>query len=257
MKTADRILWYKAWTDTRWFFWPGVVFLAASALALYAGYPDDYASRFPNGAIAVSAEQVRALLHDGRAYIWLSWFGTSLLLGLSFLALALASTGIVRSRDAGPAPGVTYALSMPVSRRKLAGVRMAAGLAELAAAAIASSTLVCALAPTQGQSFPIGAGLAHALLAVSGVSALYGLFVFLSTVAGEASKAVAGGAVLFLYGMLTFLTNGVRRFSVFRLMTGDTYFLRGEIPWLGVLCCVACAATLMYASVLVVERRDF
>jgi hypothetical protein len=68
---------------------------------------------------------------------------------------------------------------------------------------------------------------------------------------------VAGGAVLFLYGMFTFLTNGVREFSVFRLMTGDTYFLRGEIPWLGVLACLAFAATLMYASVRIVERRDF
>lgn len=257
MSTADRILWYKAWTETRWFFWPGMMFLTASALALYAGYPDDYATRFPNGAIAVSAEQVRALLHDGRAYIWLSWFGTSLLLGLSFLALALASTGIVRSPEGGPAPGVTYVLSMPVSRRRLAGVRMATGLLELAAAATVSTLLVCALAPTQGQSFPVGEGTAHVLLAVSGVSALYGLFVFLSAALGEPSKAVAGGALLFLYGMFTFLTNGVRRFSVLRLMTGDTYFLRGEVPWLGIVACVAFAAALMYASVRIVERRDF
>jgi len=257
MSEADKMLWYKAWTETRWFFWPGMTFLAASGLALYAGYPDDYATRFPNGAIAVSAEQVRALLHDGRAYIWLSWFGTSLLLGLSFLALALASTGLVRSPDTGAAPGVTYALSMPVSRRRLAGVRMATGLLELAAAGIVSSVLVCALAPTQGQSFPLREGAAHVLLAVSGVSALYGLFVFLSATLGEVSKAVAGGALLFLYGMFTFLTSGVRRLSVFRLMTGDTYFLRGEVPWLGVVACVAVSAALMYASLRVVERRDF
>jgi hypothetical protein len=69
--------------------------LAANQNLLYAGYPDDYTERFPNGAIAVGAEQVRALLHDGHTYIWLSWFGTSLLLGLSLLSLALASTGVV------------------------------------------------------------------------------------------------------------------------------------------------------------------
>jgi len=257
MSAADRVLWYKAWTETRLFFRLGVVFLVASALALYVGYPDDYAERFPNGAIAVSGEQVRALLHDGRTYIWLSWFGTSLLLGLSFLALALASTGIVRNPEGGAAPGVTYALSMPVSRRRLAGVRVATGFLELAAAAILSTTLVCVLAPTQGQSLPIREGMAHVLLAMSGVSALYGLFVLLSAVLGELSKAVVGGAVLFLYGIFTFLTNGVRRFSVFRLMTGDTYFLRGEIPWLGVLACIAFATTLMYASVRIIERRDF
>jgi hypothetical protein len=257
MSAADTILWYKAWTDTRRFFRLGLVFLMASALGLYAGYPDDYTKRFPNGAIAVSGEQVRALLHDGRAFIWLSWFGTSLLLGLSLLALALASTGLARNPDGAASPGATYALSMPVSRRKLAGVRVAAGFLELAAAAILPSILVCALAPTQGQSFPIGEGMTHALLAVSGVSALYGLFVFLSTVLGELNKAVLGGAVLFLYGMFTFLTDGVRRFSVFRLMTGDMYFLHGQIPWLAVLACITFAAILIYASVRIVERRDF
>ena len=79
----------------------------------------------------------------------------------------------------------------------------------------------------------------------------------ISTVLGELSKGVLGGAVLFLYGMFTFLTDGVRKFSVFRLMTGDTYFLRGEVPWLGVLACVAVTAGLVYASVRIVERRDF
>ncbi len=115
---------------------------------------------------------------------------------------------------------------------------------------------MCALAPTQGASFPVGEGLTHALLAMSGVSALYGLFVLLSAVLGELSKAILGGTVLFLYGTFTFLTNGVRRFSVFR-MTGDAFFMRGEVPWLGVLACVACAALLMYAAIRIVEGRDF
>ena len=257
MNGADRMLWYKAWTETRWFFSLGLMFLVASALALYAGYPDDVAARFPNGALAVGAATVRVVLHDGRAYVWLSWFGTSLLLGLSFLALALASTGIVKTPDGAAAPGVTYALSMPVSRRRLAGVRIALGLLELTLLAVPTSILVCALAPTQGFAFPVREGVAHALLAVSGASALYGLFVFLSTLLGETGKAVAGGALLLLYGMFTFLTNGVRRWSVFRLMTGDTLFLRGEVPWLGVLAAVALAAALLLASLRIVERRDF
>ena len=257
MSAADKMLWYKAWTETRWFFRIGLGFLLASALGLYAGYPDDYTQRFPNGAIAVGAEQVRALLHDGHTYIWLSWFGTSLLLGLSLLSLALASTGIVRNPEGGAAPGVTYALSMPVSRRKLAGVRLATGVLELAVAAILPTLLVCLLAPTQGQSFTVRDGMTHALLAMSGATAFYALFVLFSAVLGELSKAVIGGAVLFLYGTFTFLTNGVRTFSVFRLMTGDTYFLRGEIPWPGILASLTFAAVLMYASVRIVEQRDF
>jgi hypothetical protein len=256
MSPAGKAVWHKSWTETRLFFRIGLAFLLASALALYVGYPDDYTKRFPNGALAVGAEQVRTLLHDGRAYIWLSWFGTSLLLGLSFLALALASTGIVRSPEGGAAPGVTYALSMPVSRRKLASVRIAVGILELAAAAIVSTLLVCALAPIQGQSFPVGQGVAHALLATAGALGLYGVFVFLSATLGELPKAVAGGTLLFLYGAFTFLTDGVRRFSVFRLMTGDTYFESGVIPWLGIGTSIALATTLVYASIRIVEGRD-
>jgi hypothetical protein len=257
MSAADKAVWYKSWSETRWFFGLGLAFLLANALALYAGYPDDYAQRFPNGALAVGAGEVRALLHDGRTYIWLSWFGTSLVLGLSFVALAVASTGIVKSPEGGAAPGVAYALSMPVSRRKLAGVRVTTGILELAAAAIVPTLLVCALAPTQGQSFPIGQGMTHALLALAGVVSLYGLFVLLSATLGELAKAVAGGGILLLYGAFTFLTYGVRRHSAFRLMTGDTYFVSGEIPWLGVAASVAVAATLVYASLRIVERRDF
>ena len=72
----------------------------------------------------------------GLRRFWLSWFGTSLPIWLSILALALSSAGLVKTPGVSSSPGVTYALSMPVSRRKLAGVRMAIGIIELAVAAI-------------------------------------------------------------------------------------------------------------------------
>jgi hypothetical protein len=257
MSAADRVLWHKAWTETRWYFRGGVAFLLASAVALYVGYPDVFETRFPNGAIAVAGDEVRALLHDDRAYVWLSWFGTSLLLGLSFLALALASPGLVKSPDGGASPGVLYALSMPVSRRRLAGVRMGAGVAELFAAAVLSSLLVCGLGAVQGAAFPLGQAVVHALLAASGALALYGFFAFLAATLGELNKAVVGGALLVLGGLFTFLAGGVRRYSVFRLMTGDTYFRTGEVPWLGLAASLGVALAFLYASVRIVERRDF
>ena len=134
---------------------------------------------------------------------------------------------------------------------------MAAGVIELAAAAILASLLISGLARTQGQSFPVSEALVHALLALGGAVALYGLFALLSATLGELNKAVLGGAILFLYGMFTFLSPGFRRYSVLRLMTGDTYFLYREIPWLGLVACAAFAVATMYASLLVVERRDF
>jgi hypothetical protein len=257
MSAADRVLWHKAWTETRAYFRWGVLFLLASAVALYVGYPDAVETRFPNGTIAVGADEARALLHGDRAYVWLSWFGTSLLLGLSFLALAVASPGLVKNADGGASPGVHYALSMPVSRRRLAGVRLAAGMTELFAAAVLSSLLVCLLGAMHGTAFPVGQAVVHALLAACGALALYGLFALLAAMLGELNKAVLGGALLVLCGLFTFVARGARRYSVFRLMTGDTYFRTGEVPWLALAASIGVALALLYASLRVVERRDF
>ena len=74
---------------------------------------------------------------------------------------------------------------------------------------------------------------------------------------GERDKLIAGIGFLFLYGMLTFLVDGFRRYSLLRVMTGDTYFFRGEIPWIGLAASLAVAAVMISASVRLIERRDY
>ena len=126
-----------------------------------------------------------------------------------------------------------------------------------AVAALVSSLLVCAAAPLVGQAFSIRESLVHALLAIAGIVSFYGVLVFLSTTVGELHKAVLGAALLFLYGMLTFLANGFRQFSMLRLMTGDMYFLRGEIPWAGICGSVGVALVMVWLSLMIIERRDY
>ena len=70
-------------------------------------------------------------------------------------------------------------------------------------------------------------------------------------------KGILGCATLFLFGMFTFLVDGVQRYSIFRLMTGDMYFLRGEIPWLGIAGSVCASLLLIAGSLAIVERRDY
>ena len=251
MSAADRMLWYKSWTETRRFFIMGAVMLCTLVVALYMSYPGTPGKEFPHGAIAVGADQVRTMAADARSYIWLHWFGNTLLIWLPFLALAVAGTGIPASSRA------YYALSMPVSRRRIASIRAATGFVELIAAAAVSSLLVSGLALAVGTTYPPWESAVQTLLAVAGVSAFYGLFVFLSATLGGMSKAIAGGAFLLLYGMLTFLIPQVREHSVFRLMTGDMYFLHGQIPWLTIAACLVCGSTLVWISVTIVTRRDY
>lgn len=252
--SQEEIVWFKAWTETRRYFQMGTTVLIAMVLALYFSYPGEPGKEFPHGALAVGLDQVRTLPHDAHSYIWLHWFGNTLLIWLSFLAVALASAGVGPSTGAS---GLLYTLSMPVTRRRLATVRMTLGLLEITVVAFVSSLLVCALAPLVGQSFPVGESLVHALLAVAGVASFYGLLVFLSATLGDLHKAIVGIAVLFLYGIFTFLAAGFQTYSFLRLMSGDMYFLRGEIPWAGIAASLGVGLVLASLALLVVERRDY
>ena len=150
-------------------------------------------------------------------YYWLHWFGNTLVIWLSILAVALASTGF--PPRAAAAGSFLHTLALPVSRRIMAGVRVAMGFAELLVAAVIPSLLVCAAASLRGQSYSLREGMVQSLLAVAGAGALYALFVFFSATLGDMAKGILGCATLLLFGMFTFLVDVVQRYSIFRLMT--------------------------------------
>ena len=76
MSKANQMLWYKAWTDTRMFFFLGMFSLIAMVGALNMAYPGSPGQEFPHGALAVRLADVRSLPQDARSYIWLHWLAT-------------------------------------------------------------------------------------------------------------------------------------------------------------------------------------
>jgi hypothetical protein len=46
-------------------------------------------------------------------------------------------------------------------------------------------------------------------------------------------------------------------FSLFRVMSGETYFRTGSMPWTGLLLCVAASAAILYGAAMNFARRDF
>ena len=140
MSQSGRMLWFKAWADTRIFFLLGMMSLVSMVGALNVAYPGDPGQEFPHGALAVSTSEVRALTNDPRSYIWLHWFANTMVIWLPILAVALASTGFPpRAYATG---SLLHILTLPVSRRKLAGIRVSLGLVELAAIALIPSLLL-------------------------------------------------------------------------------------------------------------------
>ena len=80
------------------------------------------------------------------------------------------------------ATGALFTLSLPVSRNRLIGVRVATGIAELLAMALVSSLVLPVLSPAVGQSYSVGDALIHgACLFIAG-TVLFSLAMLLSTV---------------------------------------------------------------------------
>src|SRR5262245_57855528 len=246
------MLWLKSWLDTRRWFILGVIGLAAQVVALYMSYPMDPKTTFPNGALGVLPPEMTLLRGpDFRSYVWLRWFSTSMLLFWPFIAIMLAGTGFEQ-----PA-GREYLLSLPVSRTRAMLPRLAVVMGELALVTVVPTLLLCAMAPLQGQHYPLSDALAHAAILYVAGSVIVGLTMFLRTTLAEVAAYFALGGLVVLVGLFTFVVKGFTPYSVFRLMNGAEYFFTGHVPWAGLATSVMVGAALAWLSMRLVEARDF
>jgi len=82
-----------------------------------------------------------------------------------------------------------------------------------------------------------------------------------SLVEGEYTAPAVAFGLVFLAAIL--FDAWLRRFNLWRLVTGDfyidrnTYLLSGHFPWLGTLASLSAAALMLLASVSVIQRREF
>jgi hypothetical protein len=49
----------------------------------------------------------------------------------------------------------------------------------------------------------------------------------------------------------------VSRYSIFRVMSAETYFRDGRLPWLGLIASTALSAAMLYAAARNISRQDF
>ena len=148
----------------------------------------------------------------------------------------------------GPRGGALFTLSLPVSRARLIGVRAATGLAELLVIALVSCLVLTLLSPAVGQSYSLVDALVHALCLFVAGTVLFSLATLLSTVF---TRRVAPGADRPLRATMLAFCEAVFRdlspYGLFGTMSGELYFRRGELPWLGLLASVLLSATFLFA----------
>jgi hypothetical protein len=253
------MLWHKSWLETRWRF----VIALATLMLVACGSVFDY----PRVAPLVATAKIDAsgtagrLLNEAleaertyRGFIWWQLFRQNLTqLGTLFAAL-LGSGGLL----AHGAAGTLFTLSLPVSRTRVLGVRSATALFELLALMLASSFLITFLSPLVGQSYSAADALAHAMCLFFGAAMFFSLAFLLSTVFADVWRpllisccAAVGVAVVQI------VLRPVVHFSVFQVMSGESYFRGSGLPWLGLLATSAVSGLLLYLAVRNIARQDF
>ena len=246
------MLWYKSWLDTQRWFILGMFALSAQVFVLYMSYPMDPLTTYPNGALGVSAAEMSVIRHGGfREYVWIRWFSTTMLLFWPVFVAAIAGSGFE------PSAGREYLLSLPVTRRRIVTTRLALAFAQIGALTVLPTLLICAMAPLVGQHYPVADALIHSLILCIGGVGLFGLTLFLRTLTTDTGAYVAVAAIVFLWGLITFVAKDLTPYSLFRVMNGADYFFAQRIPWTGLATSALVGSTLIYASLRMVERRDY
>jgi hypothetical protein len=255
------MLWYKAWLETRWRFVIGLVLLVFSAASTVFTYPEviKLISGMPNpdlgGTLGRRVSETLALARDYRGYVWSQWFRQNLIQMWGIFAVLLGTGGLVSQAARG---GALYTLSLPASRNRLLGVRAATGLVELLALAIVPPLLVPVFSVAIGQHYAVGDALVHGACMFIAGTMFFSLAFLLSTVFSDVWRPML--IVFCVAAALAVVDLALRDapgFSVVRIMSGETYFRSGRLPWMGLLGSVAVSAGLLYAASRNIASRDF
>jgi hypothetical protein len=255
------MLWHKSWLETRWRFLIGLGLLMLSACSTVLTYPQvikllPLASTVDaSGELGRRVTEAVDLARTYRGYVWSHWYRQNLLQMWGLFAVLIGSGGLLAQASGG---GVLFTLSLPVTRNRLIGVRAATGLAELLVLAFVPSLLLPALSPLIGQTFGIGDTLVYgACLFIAG-TVFFSLAFLLSTMfTGVWPPLLIVLCVATLLGLFDLALRDLSRYSVFAVMSAESYFRGGGLPWLGLLASTALSAAMLYGAAFNIARRDF
>jgi len=254
------MLWYKFWLDTRWRFLVGLVLLAGSAFSIALAYPRVLQllplvpSADTGGEIGRRIREIALLSREYRGYVWAQWFHQQPTQLGTLFAVLLGTGGLV-SPSGG---GALFTLSLPVSRERLVAVRAAAGLVEFLTIAVVSSLVFPMISPAVGQTYSVSDALVHALCWFSAGAVFYSLALLLSTVFSDIWRPLLlACTVAFALAMAELVFRDLAPYSLFRVMSAESYFRTGSLPWLGVAASAAISAGVLYGAARTFARRDF
>lgn len=255
------MLWHKAWLETRGRFIAGLLILSVLAGTKVYEYvvtrrmmpaAESVLSGSPNTPLNNAIREAIAAQREFRGFIWYTAFRDNLTQFGVLFAVLLGCGGLLAEAKKGSA---LFTLSLPVTRRRLFGVRAATGLTQWFALAMIPPLAIPLLAPAIGQHFSIVDALAHGLCVFFAGALFYSLASFLSTLYTDFWRPMLIAFVIACFAAV--LQFAVPQLGLFRVMSGETYFRSGTLPWVGFLTTAVLASALLYSAAETLERRDF
>jgi hypothetical protein len=239
------MLWRKGWWDTRGLFqftlaWVILVCALFLGLGGKAG-PADY-----------------------QKMVWVLWFRFIMTSMWPILALFMGMT-ILRSIplfDGPPGAAGLFTLSLPITRRKIILSHWAVLVMEMTAITLAQAPLIGAISRFNGRWFPMTDAILYSMFIGIGGMAFVSLSYLLIVIFKNNAWAILGPVVVvnILLHWPRWIIGEYAEYpwwNIFHVMSGESYFRHGRIPWLGLLASLTASASMMFAAVRIYERRDF
>jgi hypothetical protein len=124
--------------------------------------------------------------------------------------------------------------------------------------ALIPSLMIPLLSPAVGETYSVSNALVHSVCLFIAGTVFFSLAFLLSTVFGDVWRPLL---IVVCASMMLALVEQVFRdvspFSVFRVMSAETYFRGGGVPWLGLAATAAVSAAMLYAATKNIARQDF
>ena len=229
---------YKAWLESRTRFLTALVAISAIPI-LYARL---HAILIPQWIVALSEPRtpkppwLSLAVSDYRFYLWHFLFDYHLQWLWALFAVVLSFGGLGREESHGSA---LYSLGLPVRRARWLLSRSAVAFVECILLAIVAALVAQLASLSVGESYPLGQGIAHALLLAAGGALFIGVALLVSTVARGDWAPLAGTIgvigvpylVLQEYVRQSPTDSLARRFDLAHVMAGPWYLTWSNVPW--------------------------
>ena len=261
MREGDSMLWQKSWWETRWGF---LLYIGVTLLfAVWRPLEAQWVSSLQERALTWSEDSRRLLplLSSHQGYVWSYWFKLSLLGMWPMYAVAqgvtFGSTSCPWMAGGHGAAGL-FTFSLPISRRRVLLTHAAIVAVEMMLVALAPSLLFPIVSYMTGGDVPFGATVIYALLLSLGGMVFPSFSILLTAVFNNQWKVlVIGIAVVFALFFPILLAEEFPWWNVYHVMSGETYFRYGRIPWFGLLASLGASALMTLVAVRIYERRDY